>query len=438
MSFYKLPNELLFIINTIEKNNFEAFIVGGCVRDCLLNIPPKDWDVCTNAKPIEIKNIFSDFKINTVGIKYGTITVSINNMNFEITTYRKDLTYQDNRKPQKILFINSLKEDLYRRDFTINAIAYNPKTGIIDYFNGVNDLKFQIIRCIGNAFGKIQEDSLRILRGIRFQSTYGFDIEKRTKKAIYKNCYLLNNLSSEKICSEFLKILNGKHAQKSLSNLKSIFFQMIPDLKYLNFSTNKNIPFSSLWSLAVNSISNCENSINLRLALLFQNIGIYKNYCKLGILKNYENESVQIFNKVSLNLKIPKKYTKQTIEIIKHQNILTPSTINETCHILNKIEIQTYSLILKLKKIYSKTTGAPDTKIIASERLLNKVIKDNICYSYKNMQINGNDLIKLGYTKGPNIGKTLNIILNKIINGNLQNNKPDLIKFANQNKSKYS
>ena len=200
MSFSKLPNELIFIINTLEQNKFEAFIVGGCVRDCLLNITPKDWDICTNAKPLEIKNIFSNFNLNTIGIKYGTVIVNINNLNFEITTYRKELTYQNNRKPKKIVFLNKLNDDLYRRDFTINAMAYNTHTGIIDPFNGKNDLKFRVISFVGSPFAKTQEDSLRILRGIRFQSTYGFNVEENTKKAICQNSNLLRLLSSERIC----------------------------------------------------------------------------------------------------------------------------------------------------------------------------------------------------------------------------------------------
>lgn len=432
MSFSKLPKELIFIINTLEKNKFEAFIVGGCVRDCLLNIAPKDWDICTNAKPLEIKKIFSNFNLNTIGIKYGTVIVNINNINFEITTYRKELTYQNNRRPKKIVFINKLKEDLYRRDFTINAMAYNPKTGIIDPFNGKNDLKSRVISFVCNPFNKTREDSLRILRGIRFQSTYGFNIEKNSKKAMNKNSYLLKFLSSERICSEFLKILNGKYAKKSLNNFKLIFFQTIPELKYLNFPIKKIAQFRTLWDLALNSISNCEHLINLRLALLFRHIGIYKNQINSVFLKDYENESIKIFNKISANLKMPKKYTKQTTQIIKCQNILTPITINQTCHILSKIDIQTYSLILKLKKSHLKTISAPHTEITVAEHLLNKIIKNNICYSQKKMKINGNDLIKLGYTQGPNIGKTLNIILNKIINEDLQNNRLDLIEFAKQ------
>lgn len=437
MFFSKLPNELIFIINTLEKNNFEAFIVGGCVRDCLLHINPKDWDICTNAKPPEIKNIFANFNINISGIKYGTVAVKINKIVFEITTYRKELKYRDHRKPTKILFVNNLKEDLSRRDFTINAIAYNPNIGLVDHFNGIKDLKSKVICCINNPFDKIKQDSLRIMRGIRFQAVYGFSIEKKTKKAIYQNSHLLKFLSSDRICSEFLKILNGKYAQKSLTNFQFIFFKIIPELKYLKLSINQNTKFSSLWELAINTLTNCECSISLRLAVLFRHIGVYKNHNKLNIFKNYEDKSVQIFNKISSNLKILKKYAEQSVKIITYQNIFIPSTIGETCKVLNKIDIKTYSLILKFKKAYLKTIGTPHSEITTAENLLNEIIKKNICYSNKKMKINGTDLIKLGYPQGPNIGKTLNIILNKIIDGKLKNVKSDLIEFAKRNKSKY-
>lgn len=438
MFFSKLPNELIFIINKLEKNEFEAFIVGGCVRDCLMHIKPKDWDICTNAKPLEIKNIFYDFKMDMSGVKYGTVAININNIVFEITTYRKELKYCNHRKPTKILFVDNLKEDLSRRDFTINAIAYNPNNGIVDFFNGINDLNSQLIRCINNPFDKIKQDALRIMRGIRFQSVYGLSIEEKTKKAIYQNSHLLKFLSSERICSEFLKILNGKYAQKSLSNFNLIFFKIIPELKYLKIPIKQNVKFSSLWELAVNTLSNCEHLISLRLAILFRHIGIHIKHNTLSICTNYEDKSIQIFNKISLNLKIPKKYIEQTSKIIKYQNIFTPLNINETCQILNKIDIKTYSLILKLKKAYLKTIGTPNTEIIIAENILNKVIQKDICYSHKKMKISGTDLIKLGYNQGPNIGKALNIILNKIIDGKLQNIKTDLIEFAKQIKSKYS
>lgn len=311
-------------------------------------------------------------------------------------------------------------------------MAYNPRTGIIDPFNGKNDLKSRIISFVGNPFDKTYEDSLRILRGIRFQSTYGFNIGEKSKKAMTKNSYLLKFLSSERICSEFLKILNGKYAKKSLNNFKLVFFQTIPELTYLNFSITKIAQFQTLWDLALNTISNCEHLINLRLALLFRHIGIYKNQIKSGVLKDYENESIKIFNKISSNLKMQKKHTKQITKIIKHQNINLPSNIVKTCHVLNKIDVQTYSIILKLKKSHLKAISAPHTEITTAEHLLDKIIKNNICYSQKKMKINGNDLIKLGYTQGSNIGKTLNIILNKIINEDLQNNRLDLIEFAKQ------
>lgn len=438
MFFSKMPNELIFIINKLEKNNFEAFIVGGCVRDCLLNIIPKDWDICTNAKPLEIKSIFANFNVNISGIQYGTVAIKINNIVFEITTYRKELKYKSHRKPTQILFVNNLKEDLNRRDFTINAIAYNPNVGIVDYFNGINDLKSKLIRCVNNPSKKIKQDSLRIMRAIRFQAVYGFNIEKKTKKSIYQNSNLLKFLSSERICSEFLKTLNGKYAKKSLGNFKLIFFKIIPELKYLNFSVKQNSTFSSLWELAINTLSNCEYSTSLRLAALFRHIGIYVSHNKSNnIFQNYEDKSLQIFNKTSLNLKIPKKYTEQTAKIIKYQNISIPLNINETCKILNKIGVETYSAILKLKKSHLKAIRTPHKKIITAENLLNEIIKNNICYSIKTMKINGADLIKLGYPQGPKIGKTLNIILNKVINEKLKNEKSDLIKFAKNNKSKY-
>ena len=303
MISWKLPEPMQFIMQTLEKNNFEAYVVGGCVRDYLLGIKPKDWDICTNATPIQIKKFFYDFVIIETGIKFGTISIIIDKKPFEITTYRRDLSYINHRKPSKTLFISSLKEDLKRRDFTINAMAYNDKFGIVDYFNGINHIKSKIICCVGNPFERFQEDSLRIMRAIRFCSIYGFDVDKKTKHAMFLNKHLLNFLSTERISSEFLKILQGKNKKKILKYFKDILIIIIPELKYLTHIQ---------WNLIIKSISQCENSLHLRLALIFRYIN--KNNFKQN------------------NLIIPKKYIDQVDKIIQNQNIPIPSNINEICH----------------------------------------------------------------------------------------------------------
>ena len=401
----------MLIMEVLEKNNFEAYVVGGCVRDCLLGIKPKDWDICTNAIPTQIKKIFSNFKIIDTGIKFGTVSIIIDKKPFEITTYRKDLEYAHHRKPQKTLFINNLKEDLKRRDFTINAMAYNHKFGIVDYFNGISHIKSKTICCVGNPSEKFQEDALRIMRGIRFCSIYGFNIDKKTRNAMFKNSHLLNFLSSERISSEVLKTLQGKYLSNVFKYFKNILFIIMPKLKSLT---------NTQWKLTEKYISRCENLLELRLALLFK--FIYSN----NFQKNNHYDSFKPID----NLIIPKKYIAQVEQIIKNQNTSIPSNIKETCHILLKIDPNIYSLILKFKKACAINSKKYIKKILKAQTLLDIIVKNNICYSKKQMKINGKDLIKIGYKQGPAIGQALNKILHEIIEKNLKNDKKTLIEFA--------
>ena len=201
----KLPKDVKLILSKLNEHKYEAYIVGGCVRDSLLGLAPHDWDICTSALPEQIIEVFNGYRVIPTGLKHGTVTVIINDSQYEITTYRIDGEYEDNRHPKEVSFTNSLKDDLSRRDFTINSMAYNPSVGLIDYFDGQNDLDRKIIKCVGNPNKRFNEDALRILRSLRFSSTYGFYVEKETNNAIHQNVNLLNNISNERIQNELCK-----------------------------------------------------------------------------------------------------------------------------------------------------------------------------------------------------------------------------------------
>ena len=199
-------------IETLKAKGFEAFLIGGSVRDFVMGLPIGDIDITTNATPEEVKQVFSDFRVIETGIKHGTVTVLIENEPLEITTYRSESTYSDNRHPDSVTFSKSLSDDVVRRDFTMNAIAYDFSDGFCDLVNGIDDIKNQTIRCIGDAETRFCEDALRILRALRFSSVLGFAIEKNTKYAIHKCKDLLRNISAERIRDEFVKLICGKNA----------------------------------------------------------------------------------------------------------------------------------------------------------------------------------------------------------------------------------
>ena len=204
----KLPMPVQFILNQLNDNGYEAYVVGGCVRDSIMGFTPHDWDICTSALPEQVIDVFKDYKVIPTGIQHGTVSVVLEDTVYEITTYRVDGEYKDNRHPDSVEFVSNLKEDLARRDFTINAMAYNDKDGLIDYFGGIDDIKHKFIRCVGLPKKRFSEDALRIMRALRFAMVFGFNIEGRTSYAMDILADNLNQISIERINAEITKMLS--------------------------------------------------------------------------------------------------------------------------------------------------------------------------------------------------------------------------------------
>ena len=230
----RLPKSVRLIIDRMRENGYRADIVGGCVRDFLLGRTPFDFDITTNARPEVTKQLFSDFRVIETGIKHGTVTVLIDREPYEITTYRIDGEYKDNRRPESVSFSTRIEDDLSRRDFTMNAIAYNPYDGITDNFGGALDISRGLIRAVGDPYVRFDEDALRILRGIRFSSTLGFEIEERTSKAILDKRNLLKNISAERILVEFKKLLLGSGAVPVINRYLPVINEFLPEVKALD------------------------------------------------------------------------------------------------------------------------------------------------------------------------------------------------------------
>lgn len=404
-----IPENPSLAVKLLTHAGFEAGIVGGCTRDALLNTLPNDWDIATKAAPEEIKSIFKDYRTFDIGIKHGTVTVLINSEKIEITTYRIDGEYSDGRRPDEVYFTGSLKEDLRRRDFTINAIFYNDHIGFVDPFKGKEDIKNKIIRCVGDPHKRFQEDALRILRGIRFSSQLGFLVEDETKKAMFKNKDLLRNVSKERISSEFIKLLKGKGAASVLNEFREIFDFIIPELKNLE----KNI-----WSHTISAMNTADDII-LKLALLFQHIG------------EDEEASAKIAETVFKNIKITNAEgikssdVKDILELIRFQNMRIEENEKEVIKAISLLHggKKQFERLLEIKKIHGKKT-------FEIEKVFSEVANKKICTTIKDLDINGNDLIKIGFKPGKTLGETLNLLLNKVLEKELQNDKNILIKEA--------
>lgn len=396
-----LPPKVKYIIDKIHENNFEAYIVGGCVRDAILGIKPNDYDITTNATPKTIKNIFRDFKCIETGIEHGTISVVIDEEIYEITTYRIEGEYKDHRRPENVDFTNKLEEDLKRRDFTINAMAYNENEGLVDLFGGKRDIENKIIKTVGNPYDRFNEDGLRMIRAIRFSSKLDFQIEKDTLLAIYNNATIIKNISLERITDEFNKVMLSNKPENIIYLFKTKL------LNNLNISSEED-----------------ENKIE-------------KLYKKISILKKIDKVLVKrlvVLDYIIENLNIDCKmfckqlvYSKKTnkdhdiiLDLIKETDINNLDKI-KIKKILNQIDRKLFEDYLDINRVIYEDEENYE-KIID---ILKEIEENKECYTIKNLKVNGKDIMAQGY-ENKAVGQVLNYLLNQvIINPNL--NKKNLL-----------
>lgn len=297
-----IPAKPKLIIDRLMKNGFEAGLVGGCLRNIILGIEVKDYDIATSASTKEMKMIFNDLTIISLGEKFGTLIIVVDGENIEVTTFRKESNYQDNRHPDQVEFISSLEEDLKRRDFTINALYYNDHTGLIDLFQSAKDLESKIIRAVGNPLDRFQEDSLRILRGLRFAARLNFNIEKNTKKAILTSFPLLTNIMAERIAVELLEILNSHNISDLLKEYFPVFQQIVPDLTNIDINKLDQMP-----------------TLKLKLAVFFA-----------GIKNPSQAFDTMMDLKLTVSARIRKSDLKEISLIIEYGNQVNKSIMTKT------------------------------------------------------------------------------------------------------------
>lgn len=430
------PNQVKTVISALEKNGFEAYIVGGCVRDSIIKKTPPDWDITTSALPNEVLTVFKDFKTIQTGLKHGTVTVIIDSMLLEITTFRVDGDYLDNRRPEKVKFCTTLKEDLSRRDFTMNAIAYNNHFGLVDPFGGKNDIESKMIRCVGNADLRFSEDALRILRALRFSSVLGFELEKLTSDSVHKNAHLLQNISKERIASELLKILCGDNVYDVLMNYRDVFAIIIPQIEPMfDFEQHNKHHIFDVWEHTVVAISHAKKDPIIRLALLLHDIGKPSCFTKgddgIGHFYGHANASVVISEDILSNFKFSNDIKSTVLTLVKyHDYHISPDkkTVKKRLAKLSKPII--YQLLeIKLADSLAQNPDFShfEQNYFKIHSIIEDIIKNDECFKTCDLAINGNDLIDIGIPKGKKIGKILNQLLSDVIDGNLENNKKSLI-----------
>lgn len=420
-----MPNEVKLILNKLNTLTSDAYIVGGCVRDSLLNKTPNDWDICTSCSPDKVKKIFADYKIVDVGIKHGTVAVIINNKQYEITTYRIDGDYEDNRHPSTVQFTKKLEDDLSRRDFTINAMAYNESRGLVDLFGGRSDLENGIIKCVGNPDDRFNEDALRIIRAERFALRYGFEIDLKTEESMMCYKWLLKNIAIERITSEFNKAISDKgYVSKRLLKLMQV---VIPE--YLS-------------NAAINEICLTLSRVKTDriVALAFIHRILLEHRCRsfiedhTGLMRALKYSNKEITTVLNL-LYALNKSTNRIREIYCGDYVDPKVEIKRFFRDNGEDLAERYFLLLGL---YSKHIGMKSGFIsdyaISLESVANEAKQE--CHTLSELKIKGNDVIKLGF-EGKAVGLVLNMALDKVISGEILNDRLELMDFVYAEYQKY-
>jgi tRNA nucleotidyltransferase (CCA-adding enzyme) len=435
-----MPKEVKFIINTLYENNFEAYAVGGCVRDSILGRSANDWDITTNALPENIVTLFSH-TIPT-GIKHGTVTVMINNEAYEVTTYRIDGEYSDNRHPDEVIFTSSLEEDLARRDFTINAMAYNDIQSIVDPFTGMADLDNKLIKCVGYAHNRFNEDALRMIRAIRFSCQLGFDIDEETFNAIKLNAKLIENVSIERIREEFSKILLCEKPSLGLLHLKDsgLLQYFLPELtKAIGFDQKNPHHDKDIFTHTLAVIDYTPPELSVRLGALLHDIGKPASFSvdEKGIGHFYGHEIVgtEISEIILKRLKYDNATIKKVLIFVKEHmsrfSKLKPSSIKK---LMIRVGVDNLNELFDLQIADIKASAPPHDlePVEYLKRKTTKIINEKQPLTVKDLALTGADLIEIGFKADKKLGETLNHLLQIVLEKPELNTKEALLELASK------
>lgn len=398
-----IPPGVKNILAVLHRHGAEAYIVGGCVRDSILGKKPQDWDITTSASPHQVKSFFA--KTIDTGIKHGTVTVLYKKEAIEVTTFRVDGVYEDHRHPKQVSFTQSLKEDVARRDFTVNAMAYSPQTGIIDYFGGQEDLKDGLIRCVGQAAERFEEDALRMMRAIRFGAVLNFQIEEATAQAIRVKKSLIQAVSQERIRIELVKTIESSHPEYIAYFVQyGLFSYFLPELTLSPDPANEL--YQALAKLPANGLS--------RLAYLFQNLGP-------------QAEGLQQVPKILRRMTFDKRTIDLITKVSLHRDLIFKKEDYFFRKILSQLGPDITMILLEI--------GAAEGRLRLSEMVVYLKRAQKYPLRLADLAVNGRDLMLEGITEGREIGKCLNDLLEIVLAHPQKNKREDLIQILHKNKS---
>ena len=434
----KLPEHVHFCLTRLESAGYPCYAVGGCVRDALLGLTPQDYDLCTAALPEETEAVFADYKLVLAGKKHGTVGVIIDSEVVEITTFRTEGGYQDHRHPDWVRFVPEIKEDLARRDFTVNAMAWSPTRGLQDPFGGEADLKNRVLRAVGDPECRFREDALRILRGLRFAARYGLKTEEQTLAAMNTLAPLMENLAVERVFSELCKLLLWATAEDLIA-FAPILGQILPELDATRgFAQHSPHHVYDVFTHTAHVVAATPRELSLRWAALLHDLGKVPTFTTdetgRGHFYGHAEVSAQMAEEILHRLKAPTILRQQVVFLIRHH--MTPLSPDRKLlrRWLSRYGKEALEQLLALQKadFYSKGVSGEEADFHSIETALGEVLAQDSCLSLKDLAVNGRDLMAMGIT-GPAIGQALNRLLALVLEERLPNEKEPLLEALRQN-----
>lgn len=428
------------VLERLTQNGFEAYIVGGCVRDHLRGVTPHDWDITTNALPDEIRQALAGWPVILTGLQHGTVTAVVDGIPIEVTTYRVDGDYSDHRHPDKVQFTPSLHEDLARRDFTVNAMAYHPAIGLVDPFGGQNDLAAGILRCVGDPDRRFDEDALRIMRALRFAATLSFSLEPATADALRRRAPLLKEVAVERVYHELTRLLIGDGMKEVLLAYPDVLAVVIPEITAMvGCAQHHPCHIADVYTHTVNSIAAAPADALLRLTMLFHDAGkpICRTTDETGCdhFYGHAKHSAVLAEQRLAALKAERHTIDTVVRLVELHDCRFPATRPVVRRWLNRLGEADFRRLLAVKRadaagqspaLLADRTAEYD----ALEAVLEEVLRDTACFSREQLAVNGRDLMALGIPAGKGLGQWLDRLLEEVMEERLPNNKEDMLTWV--------
>lgn len=425
------------ILQTLTHTGYEAFLVGGCVRDLLRGVQPHDWDICTSARPEETAACFPGLQIIKTGFKHGTVAVLMDGASYEVTTYRTEGLYSDGRRPDHVYFVSDLETDLARRDFTMNAIALGQDGSLHDPFGGKADIQAKLVRCVGEPSHRFREDGLRLMRALRFSASLGYEIEGKTARAIHDSRAVLRKVAAERINTELRELLVGENAGDVLREYPDVLCEFWPELGPLAVLV-QNTPWHCWggWEHTVRAVEAAPADLTLRLTMLLHDIG--KPGCKstdengTDHFYGHPDVSSRLADQMLRALKFDNRTRQRVVTLVKYHDVPIPCRERSIRKWMGRLGVETFFQLLEVKRAdaMGQARDLVRDHLAELERIKSSaeaILAQGQCFNLRDLAVDGRDVIAAGAAPGPGVGRVLNELLEQVLSGETQNSREELL-----------